>query len=160
MEEPASMSDTGMVESTLGEPRIQSVEESTHAQCASGVQDFLIRKDGEVYAGEHLLVDFWGGSRLEDSELMALALREAAEAADATVLHIHVHEFGGAGGVSGVAVLAESHISVHTWPELDYAAFDVFMCGNCRPDRAVGVLERHFSPMRSNVSTQKRGLVE
>ena len=91
---------------------------------------------------------------------MATALRDAAEASDATVLHVHVHEFGGEGGISGVAVLAESHISVHTWPELDYAAFDVFMCGQCRPEKAVAVLEEYFSPARAEVSEQKRGLVE
>jgi S-adenosylmethionine decarboxylase len=137
---------------------------SAHAhmrpQPANDTRDFLIHKDGQTYAGAHLLVDFWGGSRLNDTELMAEALLEAAEASDATVLHIHVHEFGGEGGVSGVAVLAESHISVHTWPELDYAAFDVFMCGACRPENAVKVLERYFSPTRSDISEQKRGLVE
>jgi len=131
-----------------------------HPQPANDTRDFLIHKDGQTYAGAHLLVDFWGGSRLNDTELMAEALLEAAEASDATVLHIHVHEFGGEGGVSGVAVLAESHISVHTWPELDYAAFDVFMCGACRPEKAVKVLERYFSPTRSDISEQKRGLVE
>lgn len=131
-----------------------------HAQPANDVRDYLIRKDGQIYAGEHLLVDFWGGSRLDDVNLMGEALRKAAEAANATVLHIHVHEFGGEGGISGVAVLAESHISVHTWPELDYAAFDVFMCGDCRPDKAVAVLERMFSPQRAEITEQRRGLVE
>lgn len=131
-----------------------------HQQSANDIRDFLVRKDGQTYAGAHLLVDFWGGSRLDDVELMTDVLRKAAEAADATVLHVHVHEFGGEGGVSGVAVLAESHISVHTWPELDYAAFDVFMCGKCRPEKAVAVLERYFRPDRAEISEQKRGLVE
>jgi len=49
------------------------------------------------------------------------------------LLHIHLHHFSHNGGVSGVAVLAESHISVHTWPERDYAAIDVFMCGHTSP---------------------------
>ena len=105
-----------------GEPLIEratSAQAHMHPQPANDVRDFLIHKDGQTYAGAHLLVDFWGGSRLNDADLMAMALREAAEASDATVLHVHVHEFGGEGGVSGVAVLAESHISVHTWPELD-----------------------------------------
>ena len=122
--------------------------------------DYLVRRDGHVFAGEHLLIDFWGGSRLDDIEFVDSALRDAAEAANATVLHIHLHEFGGEGGVSGVAVLAESHISIHTWPELDYAAFDVFMCGKCRPANALSVLEDRFSPSRKLVSDLKRGLVE
>lgn len=127
---------------------------------ANQERDYLIRKDGQTYAGAHLLVDYWGASRLDDPDVMDRALREAAEAAGATVLHVHVHEFGGGGGVSGVAVLAESHISVHTWPELDYAAFDVFMCGNCHPERAEEVLNRYFNPARADISEQKRGVIE
>ena len=61
--------------------------------------------------------------------------------------------------ISGVALLAESHISIHTWPELDYAAFDVFMCGKCRPANALSVLEDRFALAKS-VSDLKRGLVE
>ena len=60
--------------------------------------DYLVRRDGRVFAGEHLLIDFWGGSHLDDIEFVDAALRDAAEAADATVLHIHLHEFGGEGG--------------------------------------------------------------
>jgi len=163
MEKSALLTEPVTAAGAVGESLIQgsaSAHAHMHPQPANDVRDFLIHKDGQTYAGAHLLVDFWGGSRLNDADLMADALREAAEASDATVLHVHVHEFGGEGGVSGVAVLAESHISVHTWPELDYAAFDVFMCGNCRPEKAVAVLERYFAPTRSDVVEQKRGLVE
>jgi S-adenosylmethionine decarboxylase len=59
-------------------------------------------------------------------------------------LHIHTHKFNPQ-GVSGVAVLSESHISVHTWPEIGYAAFDVFMCGDAQPWKSVGVLAEAFS---------------
>ena len=120
--------------------------------------DYLIRKDGHTYAGAHLLVDFWGGKKISDPEVITAVLEEAAREANATVLHIHVHEFGG-GGMSGVAVLAESHISIHTWPELDYAAFDVFMCGNCNPEKAVAVLKQKLKPARFSINEQKRGVV-
>ena len=123
-------------------------------------KDYLVRKDGLTYAGTHVLVDFWGASDLEDPDFVAQALRDAAEACNATVLHVHVHEFASSGGVSGVAVLAESHITVHSWPEIDYAAFDVFMCGDCDPLLAVPVLRRAFRPARVTVDEQKRGLVE
>lgn len=150
MEKPAGLPDlTSSIE----------IEEPAH-QSAGSATDYLIRRDGQVFAGAHLLIDFWGGSRLDDIDFVEAALRDAAEAANATVLHIHVHEFGGEGGVSGVAVLAESHISVHTWPELDYAAFDIFMCGNCRPEDALSILEDRFSPIRKAVTESKRGLVE
>ena len=131
------------------------------ADAGSGcAKDYLVRKDGRVYAGSHVLVDFWGAANLSDPALIEAALREAAEACGATVLHVHVHEFSSNGGVSGVAVLAESHISIHTWPELDFAAFDIFMCGTCAPERALPVLRRIFGPERESVAEHKRGLVE
>ena len=58
-----------------------------------------------------------------------------------------------------VAVLAESHISVHTWPERGYAAFDVFMCGSAEPRKAVAVLEKAFAPKRVVIGHHKRGVV-
>ena len=54
-------------------------------------------------------------------------------ATGATILHGHFHHFGPNSGVSGVLVLAESHVSIHTWPERDYAALDIFVCGDCNP---------------------------
>src|SRR3989344_5516354 len=96
-------------------------------------KDYFVERDGRVFAGTHLLIDFWGASRLDDLDHIKEALREAVLAAGATLLHIHLHHFSPNGGVSGVAVLAESHISVHTWPERGYAAFDIFMCGSCDP---------------------------
>lgn len=123
-------------------------------------KDYVVRKDGLTYAGLHVLVDFWGASKLDNVEFVSQTLRDAAVACNATVLHVHVHEFASSGGVSGVAVLAESHITVHTWPEIDYAAFDVFMCGDCDPLLAIPVLRRAFRPDRETVDQQKRGLVE
>ena len=123
-------------------------------------KDYLVRKHGRVYAGSHVLIDFWGASNLSEPDLIEATLREAAVACDATVLHVHVHQFLSNGGVSGVAVLAESHISIHTWPEIDFAAFDIFMCGNCAPDRALPVLRRVFRPARESVDERKRGLIE
>lgn len=122
-------------------------------------KDYFVRKDGLVYAGTHVLVDFWGATKLDDADYVEQALRDAAAACNATILHVHVHEFEGSGGVSGVAMLAESHISVHTWPEIDYAAFDVFMCGTCEPMQALPVLRHAFNPSRVTVGEQKRGVV-
>jgi S-adenosylmethionine decarboxylase len=90
---------------------------------------------------------------------METALREAVEVCGATLLHIHLHHFTPNGGISGVAVLAESHISVHTWPERGYAAFDVFMCGDARPELAIGVLQRAFTPESIDVHEHRRGKV-
>ena len=123
-------------------------------------KDYLARSNGLVHAGTHLLIDFWDASFLDDMPVVERALREAVTACGATLLHIHLHEFSENGGVSGVAVLAESHISVHTWPELGYAAFDVFMCGDCDPQAAIPVLRRLFLPRREEIGEYKRGILE
>ena len=62
-------------------------------------------------------------------------------------------------GVTGVLAIAESHISVHTWPEKGFAAFDVFMCGNAEPRKALDVFKRVFEPGRVVVGEHKRGVV-
>ena len=78
-------------------------------------------------------------------------------AAGATLLHIHLHHFTPNQGVSGVAVLAESHISIHSWPERGYAALDVFMCGAARPAATIEVLRDGFTPGRIAVTEHLRG---
>lgn len=134
----------------------------THGQVsAAGVQpaDHFITRDGIEFAGTHLILDLWGASRLDDLGLMERAMRDSVEAAGATLLHVHLHHFTPNGGISGVAVLAESHISVHTWPERDFAAFDVFMCGDARPERVIPVLRDAFTPEQVSVSEHLRGMV-
>ena len=121
--------------------------------------DHFICKDGEIFAGTHLIIDIWGAKDLDCLERMEAAMRACVEEFNATLLHIHLHHFTPNGGISGVAVLAESHISVHTWPEKDYAAFDVFMCGDSNPHRAVEILERYFRPSRSEVVEERRGKI-
>jgi S-adenosylmethionine decarboxylase len=133
----------------------------THDQAVEDLtQDHFIVRDGKEYAGTHLIIDLWGAKRLDELELMEDTLREAVTQAGATLLHIHLHHFTPNGGISGVAVLAESHISVHSWPERDFAAFDVFMCGDAQPEKAIAVLEAAFKPSRVVVDTLLRGDVE
>lgn len=132
----------------------QSFTESTESK------DYFIEKNGVKYAGNHLLLDFWGATNLDDMELMERAMREAVIEAKATLLHIHLHHFTPNGGISGVAVLAESHISVHTWPEKGFAAFDIFMCGESEPHKGAAVLEKYFRPSRVELIDQPRGTVQ
>ena len=119
--------------------------------------DYFIERDGVRYAGGHLLLDMWGARNLTDPRIIEDTLSAAAHASGATILHSHFHQFGEGGGVSGVLVLAESHISIHTWPERDFAAIDVFMCGACDPLKAVPVLEDGFKPTDFEISEQRRG---
>ena len=120
-------------------------------------QDHFIVEDGIRFAGHHLIVDFWGAKKLDCLETMEKAMKEAVIEAKATLLHIHLHHFTPNGGVSGVAVLAESHISVHTWPEFGFAAFDIFMCGDSKPNKAVDILTQYFKPDNSLIKNLKRG---
>jgi S-adenosylmethionine decarboxylase len=103
-------------------------------------------------------LDLWGARNLTDPGTIEAALRAAALAAGATLLHTHLHQFGDNGGVSGVIVLAESHISIHTWPERDFAAIDIFMCGACDPHRSVPLLQQAFQPADLKISEHRRGL--
>jgi S-adenosylmethionine decarboxylase len=121
--------------------------------------DHFIERDGLRYAGSHLIIDLWDAEYLDDMGVIELALRRAVKAAGATLLHLHLHEFAPSGGVSGVAVLAESHISIHTWPERGYAAIDAFMCGSAEPRRVVPILRYAFKAGRIAVSEQLRGVL-
>ncbi len=122
-------------------------------------QDLFIEKDGLTFAGTHIILDCWGASHLDDIRHIEKALRKAVDVAGATLLHIHLHHFTPNGGVSGVAVLAESHISIHTWPERDYAALDIFMCGETQPEKAITVFEEAFETDKVTVTKHLRGVI-
>ncbi|TRD15711.1 adenosylmethionine decarboxylase [Palleronia caenipelagi] len=119
--------------------------------------DHFIRDDeGRVFAGRHLIIEVVNGEGLDDEHRIQQAFRDCVETCGATLLHIHTHKFSPQ-GVSGVAVLAESHISVHTWPEIGYGAFDVFMCGDAKPWLAVDVLRDAFNAGDVRVKELLRG---
>ncbi len=125
----------------------------------SDLNDWMTERNGVRCAGAHLIIDLHGAHRLEEQAHIEQTLRRCVEAAGATLLHIHLHRFEPNGGVSGVAVLAESHISIHTWPERNYAALDIFMCGEARPERCIEVLLDAFSPGRAEIQELLRGRV-
>lgn len=122
--------------------------------------DHFVVEDGVVFAGKHLLIDLWGASHLDDINYIRTTLENIVNECNATLLHIHLHQFTENGGISGVALLAESHVSIHTWPERDYAALDVFMCGQVSPAAAVPVLRKAFQPTSLQVKNYKRGITD
>jgi S-adenosylmethionine decarboxylase len=121
--------------------------------------DHFSERNGLRYAGSHLIIDLWDAEYLDDLGVIELALRRAVKAAGATLLHLHLHEFTPSGGISGVAVLAESHLSIHTWPERGYAAVDVFMCGAAEPHRVIPILRYAFKAGRIAICEQLRGVL-
>jgi S-adenosylmethionine decarboxylase len=121
-------------------------------------RDHSVVRNGTRCAGIHLIVDLHGARRLDDIDYIESVMRRCVEAARATLLHIHMHRFR-PDGVSGVAVLAESHISIHTWPAAGYAALDIFMCGDTDPDKCVPILREAFAAKRVEVSEVLRGRV-
>ncbi len=109
--------------------------------------------------GRHLLLDMRGvaPAPLADAALVERVLYEAAHAAGATPVDGRFQHFGPGFGVTGVLLLKESHISIHTWPEYGFAAVDVFMCGNARPELAIDVIRAAFAPAAFHVRDEARG---
>lgn len=107
--------------------------------------------------GTHVLCEFYGARRLTDAARAEPVLVAAAEAAGATVLQVTLHDFGDRSGFTGVALLSESHISIHTWPEHAFAAIDIFMCGQAEPQACLAVLEQYFGPAETETQFLTRG---
>ena len=108
--------------------------------------------------GRHLILELWGGKNFNSAATVEGALRDAAAACAATLKDVQVYYYN-PDGVTGVAVLAESHITIHTWPEYDYAAVDVFTCGDdADPRVAIPVFRDHFEAERVQVMEVVRGI--
>lgn len=110
-------------------------------------------------SGKHWLVEFYGAQALGNVRAVRRALRSAVLESGVTLLKLQLHHFGRGGGVTGVALLAESHISIHTWPERGYAAVDIFMCGRASsPKRALAALHTALKPSKVRIRRFERGL--
>lgn len=109
--------------------------------------------------GRHLILDFWGCDArvLGDVAILEEALVRAATAADAHVVKRVMHAFL-PHGVTGMLLLAESHLSIHTWPEEGYAAIDFYTCGPGDPTRSEGPLVDVLRPTRIERQSIARGV--
>jgi len=111
--------------------------------------------------GRHMILEVWGnpGSLpYWNMDEAAAALVQSARNAGATVLSERWHHFGSGFGYTGVIILSESHISVHTWPEKGYAALDVFMCGDCNPEDTLQTIIAFYRAEKHTVRTLQRGI--
>lgn len=109
------------------------------------------------YLGNHLLAEFWHGKIIENEKKVKEILFEAAKRSNNTPLKFYFHKFN-PHGITGVVLLAESHIALHGWPEFDYLAIDIFTCGDKTvPYLALEHLKKIFTPRRVEVREIKRG---
>ena len=98
------------------------------------------------HLGTHILAEFHGCINLNDAVMLKDELIKAAQAAGATVLNAYTHQFSPQ-GISGLVLLQESHLSIHTWPEYGYAAVDIYTCGDhVNSQTAIDCLVAYFNP--------------
>ncbi len=112
--------------------------------------------------GKHLILELkdCDRKRLSDLDFLKDTLLSACRVAGATILSESFHSFPPYGGVSGVVIIAESHFSIHTWPEYCYAAIDIFTCGNSlHPEKAVELLVRELQSRDHSILELNRGIL-
>lgn len=124
----------------------------------SSGKSFIAESEGVRYAGTHLLIELSGAKNLTDAAAIERCLRDCVDAVGSTLLHVHSHAFTDSGGITAVAALSESHMSIHTWPEVEYAAVDIFLCGDKQPQPVVEVLRRYFEPINVQTAEHRRGV--
>src|SRR6266852_6800312 len=110
--------------------------------------------------GRHIILEMWGCQNLDSVDTAERALREMVVALDVNLLDLRVYPFSPV-GVTGIAIVSESHLVIHTWPEHGYAAVDIFTCGSPRdPQAAVEVMRRLFEPERIGVMEINSGQLD
>lgn len=113
--------------------------------------------------GRHVILELHDcdRKRLSNCEFLRETLLEACRRAGATILGNSFHVFSPYDGVSGVIIIAESHLSIHTWPEYSYAAVDIFACGDSlHPERAVELMVQELRAGNHSVTEIKRGILK
>jgi S-adenosylmethionine decarboxylase proenzyme len=108
--------------------------------------------------GRHMLVDLWTPDQelLKRVEPLWTRLQEATAASGAHVLHAYAHQFTPS-GMSGMILIAESHVSIHTWPEEGYLAMDILSCGHVDPQALLAHFTRGLSLTRRRLAIHQRG---
>lgn len=116
-------------------------------------------KNHKKYAGIHLIAEFWHGKIINNPQKIEKILIEAVKKSKNTPLKLAIHKFSPQ-GITGVILLAESHIAIHTWPEFNYVAIDIFTCGEkASPYKSLDYFKKIFQPQKVELKEIKRGIV-
>lgn len=106
--------------------------------------------------GTHIIADLYDCTNLSNNSSVREILLQSAKESKGTVLHTKFHDFEPQ-GLTGYILLAESHISIHTWPESGYAAVDVFTCGTTmQPKAAVAYIQKMLGAKNVRAKTVRR----
>lgn len=123
-----------------------------------------VKDDGtrQINLGQHVLAEFFecDSNILNNPVLIEKLMVDAALECGATVVQKCFHMFNPY-GVSGVVIISESHLAIHTWPELGYAAVDLFTCGDkCDPKISYEFLKKKFNSKNASYTELKRGILD
>jgi len=111
----------------------------------------------QKYAGIHLIAEFWHGKIIENPKKLERILIRAVKKSKNIPLEIAIHKFSPQ-GITGVVLLAESHVALHSWPEINYLAIDIFTCGEkAMPYLALEYFKKEFQPKKVEIREIKRG---
>jgi len=126
------------------------------AQLAHEGKKTQVPRDEPRPRGSHLIIDLFGAERLDDLQHIEETLKRCVALAGGRLLHIHLNRFMPDGSVFGVAVLAEGHISLHTWPKTRTASLNVAIGADATPRAAIGAVREAFSPAKAVVRLAKK----
>jgi len=120
---------------------------------------WVVTPNHTQFAGIHLIAEFRYGKIINDPKKIKEILIEAVKKANNTPLKVVIHKFQPQ-GITGIVLLAESHIALHSWPEFNYIAIDIYTCGNkAAPEKALDYLQKQFQPKKVEIKKIKRGKI-
>jgi len=108
---------------------------------------------------QHLLIELFdcNTDALENQSLLTELLEAAATAANVTIVKSVFHQYSPQ-GITGIVIIEESHLSIHTWPEYAYASVDFYTCGDGQPEKALNVIQNGLNAQRTETMLIDRGL--
>ncbi|MBF0474304.1 MAG: S-adenosylmethionine decarboxylase proenzyme [Deltaproteobacteria bacterium] len=112
--------------------------------------------------GKHLIIELYECDReiINDLEAVEHHITESVRVSGASIIKPYFHKFS-PHGISGMVIIAESHFSIHTWPEYGYCAVDIFTCGDLiQGDKAMNYLKEHFKCQNVSLMEIKRGVLD